>query len=116
MPVKIFSLLTVGRFRAAPESPPAPAQAFCLQAVRPPWPPLSLRLPGVGGWGVWGGGGATSSQVPLGLQCPSAPRMLPRAPPAEVAVVLGVVSVNFWSHRMVPSLLSLRSFFSFLFF
>ena len=35
------------------------------------------------------------------------------ASPAEVAVILGVVSVNFWSHGMIPSLLLLCSFFSF---
>ena len=102
MPVKILSLLTVGRFSAAPQPRPGLLSAGCLSTLASPQP-ASPR----------GGGGATSSQVPLGIQCPSAPHMFPRASPAEVAVILGVVSVNFWSHGMIPSLLLLCSFFSF---
>ena len=65
--LKIFSLLTVGHFRAAPESTTPPPQGLlsegCLSTFASPY----LASPRGGQcWGWY-----SSSQVPLGIQCPT---------------------------------------------
>ena len=88
--------------------PPSPGPSVCRLFVH-----LCLPLPCISHWwAVWG----VVLPVLRYLWVFSAPHMLSRASLAEVAVILGVASVNFWSHRMILSLLLPCSFFSFSFF